>query len=139
MALKKAVPARTPASGPLRDAWRLSGGPLTVTAQGALYRSDDRLIIAVRVVESDGTPVTGLNPQHFRLWQLGHFFDALTVDTVVEVTGIGGLEGMYQVVHHQWGLAGNGTIPFYVHVSHGPRAHGSALTFAVKVHQGLDG
>ena len=116
----------------------LASGPLHVTAQGAILKDDDRLILAVRVLDQDGKPVTGLAKQHFKCWQLGHFFSALSNFFVVEIDNIPGLEGMYQLVRPNWSMVGNGTIPFYVRVAKGGLRTGGALTFIVKVREGLD-
>ena len=47
---------------------KLASGPLTVTAQGAILKDDDRLMIAVRVLDDQGVPVTGLKKANFKLW-----------------------------------------------------------------------
>ena len=116
----------------------LASGPLQVSAQGAILKDDDRLIIAVRVLDKDGAPVTGLKKSNFKLWQMGQFFDQAGNFFVVEMEGIAGLEGMYQLVHPQWSTVGNGTIPFFVRASKGTLRSGGALTFIVKVREGLD-
>jgi hypothetical protein len=116
----------------------LASGPLTVEAQGAILKDDDRLIVAVRVRDAAGEPVTGLKKQHFKLWQLGHFFSSLDGFFVVELEGIAGLEGLYHLVRTPWSLVGNGTIPFYVRVAKGALRTGGALTCIVKVREGLD-
>ena len=144
MARKKAgdgtaTPTRKPdltfekAPGP-----KLASGPLTVTAQGAILKDDDRLIIAVRVLDKDGAPVAGLKKSNFKLWQLGHLFGEAGSFFVVELEDIPGLEGMYHLVHQQWSVVGNGTIPFFVRVAKGALRSGGALTFIVKVREGLD-
>ena len=82
MARKKAgdgtaTPTRKPdltfekAPGP-----KLASGPLTVTAQGAILKDDDRLMIAVRVLDDQGVPVTGLKKANFKLWQMGHLSES---------------------------------------------------------------
>ena len=117
---------------------KLASGPLTVTAQGAILKDDDRLIIAVRVLDKDGVPVAGLKKSNFKLWQLGHLFGEAGSFFVVELEDIPGLEGMYHLVHQQWSVVGNGTIPFFVRVAKGALRSGGALTFIVKVREGLD-
>ncbi len=144
MALKKAgrtkptTPTRGPDVGTAPTPPTLAGGPLTVEAQGAILKDDDRLMVAVRVRDVDGKPVTGLEKQNFRLWQLGHFFGDLDDFFVVELEGLAGLEGLYHLVRKPWSLVGNGTIPLYVQVLKGPLRTGGALTFVVKVRDGLD-
>ena len=144
MARKKAgdgttMPTRKPdltfekAPGP-----KLASGPLTVTAQGAILKDDDRLIIVVRVLDDQGLPVTGLKKANFKLWQMGHLFGQSTSFFVVEIENLAGLEGMYHLVQPTWSLVGNGTIPFFVRVEKGKLRSGAALTFIVKVREGLD-
>jgi hypothetical protein len=116
----------------------LASGPLVVSAQGAILKDDDRLIIAVRVLDKDGAPVTGLKKSNFKLWQLGHLFDEASSFFVVELENLAGLEGMYHLVHPQWSVVGNGTIPFFVRVTKGALRSGGAMTFIVKVRDGLD-
>lgn len=116
----------------------IASGPLLVSAQGAILKDDDRLIVAVRVLDKDGAPVTGLKKSNFKLWQLGHLFDEASSFFVVELENIAGLEGMYHLVHQQWSVVGNGTIPFFVRVTKGALRSGGALTFIVKVRDGLD-
>lgn len=113
-------------------------GSLSVSAQGAILKGDERLIFAVRVVDGTGKPVTGLKDQHFKVWQLGHHFGELGDTFVVELDSIAGLEGMYHVVRSQWSLVGNGTIPFAIRVARNKASAGIALTFIVKVREGLD-
>ena len=43
----------------------IRSGPLLVSAQGAILKDDDRLMIAVRVLDEDGTPVVGLTQSNF--------------------------------------------------------------------------
>lgn len=140
MAVKKAggtTATRRPDIG-RAPAAKIASGPLSVEAQGALLKDDDRLMVAVRVRDADGKPVTGLKKQHFKLWQLGHLFGSLDGFFVVELEGLAGLEGLYHLVRKPWSLAGNGTIPLYVGVSKGAASSGGALTFVVKVRDGLD-
>lgn len=113
-------------------------GPLRVTAQGATLKDDGRLIIVVHVTDTDGVPVAGLKVANFKLWQMGHLFDSLDGFFVVEVEGVAGLEGTYQLVRKPWSLVGNGTIPFFVRVQKGALRSGTAMTFIVKVREGLD-
>ena len=117
---------------------KLASGPLTVTAQGAILKDDDRLIIVVRVLDDQGLPVTGLKKANFKLWQMAHLFDQSTSFFVVEIENIPGLEGMYHLVQKTWSVVGNGTIPFFVRVEKGKLRSGAALTFIVKVREGLD-
>ena len=117
---------------------KLATGPLTVTAQGAILKDDDRLIVVVRVQDADGAPVTGLKKANFQLWQMGHLFGQSTSFFVVEIENIPGLEGLYHLVQKTWSLVGNGTIPFFVRVEKGKLRSGAALTFIVKVREGLD-
>lgn len=116
----------------------IASGPLQVSAQGAILKDDDRLIIAVRVLDKDGAPVAGLKKSNFKLWQLGHLFDEASSFFVVELENLAGLEGMYHLVHQQWSVVGNGTIPFFVRVTKGALRSGGAMTFIVKVRDGLD-
>ena len=116
----------------------LASGPLLVTAQGSTLKDDDRLIIVVRVLDADGLPVTGLKKSNFQIWQMAHLFGNLTSFFVVEIDNIPGLEGMYHLVQKTWSLVGNGTIPFFVRVEKGKLRSGAALTFIVKVREGLD-
>ncbi len=113
-------------------------GPLSVSAQGAILKGDERLMFAVRVVDGAGKPVTGLKDKHFKVWQLGHLFGELDDIFVVELGEIDGLEGMYHLVRSQWSLVGNGTIPFAIRVARNSASTGTALTFIVKVREGLD-
>ena len=117
---------------------KLATGPFTVTAQGAILKDDDRLMIVVRVLDDQGVPVTGLNKATFKLWQMGHLFGQSTSFFVVEIENLPGLEGMYHLVQTTWSLVGNGTIPFFVRVEKGRLRSGAALTFIVKVREGLD-
>ena len=117
---------------------KLASGPFTVTAQGAILKDDDRLIVVVRVLDDQGVPVTGLKKANFKLWQMGHLFGESTSFFVVEIDNIPGLEGMYHLVQKTWSLVGNGTIPFFVRVEKGKLRSGGALTFIVKVREGLD-
>jgi len=117
---------------------KVATGALSVEAQGALLKDDDRLIIAVRVRDAEGAPVVGLKDSAFTLWQLGHVFDEIGGIFVVELDSISGLEGLYHVVRDKWSLVPNGTIPFYVRVARSPLSTGGALTFVVKVRDGLD-
>ena len=117
---------------------KLATGPLTVTAQGAILKDDDRLIIVVRVLDDEGLPVTGLKKANFKLWQMAHLFGQSTSFFVVEIENIPGLEGMYHLVQKTWSVVGNGTIPFFVRVEKGKLRSGAALTFIVKVRDGLD-
>ena len=117
---------------------RLASGPLQVEAQGATLKDDERLIIAVRVRDHEGKPVTGLTKSNFKIWQLGHFFSDVSGFFVVELEAIAGLEGLYHLVRKNWSLVPNGTIPFYVRVAKGSLRTGGALTFIVKVREGLD-
>lgn len=116
----------------------IASGPLLVAAQGAILKDDDRLIVVVRVQDADGAPVTGLKKANFQLWQMGHLFGQSTSFFVVEIENIPGLEGLYHLVQKTWSLVGNGTIPFFVRVEKGKLRSGSALTFIVKVREGLD-
>lgn len=116
----------------------LATGPLQVTAQGAILKDDDRLIIVVRVLDADGLPMTGLKKSNFKLWQMAHLFDQSTSFFVVEIENIPGLEGLYHLVQRNWSVVGNGTIPFFVRVEKGKLRSGAALTFIVKVREGLD-
>ena len=116
----------------------VASGPLQVSAQGAILKDDDRLMIVVRVQDKDGAPVAGLKKSNFKLWQMGHLFYESTNFFVVEIENIPGLEGLYHLVHQQWSLVGNGTIPFYVRVTKGVLRTGGTLTFIVKVREGLD-
>ena len=116
----------------------IASGPLLVSAQGAILKDDDRLIIVVRVLDDQGLPVTGLKKANFKLWQMGHLFGQSTSFFVVEIENLPGLEGMYHLVQTTWSLVGNGTIPFFVRVEKGKLRSGSALTFIVKVREGLD-
>lgn len=139
MALKKAgTGGRLPDIGKQEPPVAAMVGPLTVTAQGAILKGDARLMFAVRVLDGAGKPVTGLKDQHFKVWQLGHFFSEVSDTFVVELENIPGLEGMYHVVRSQWSLVSNGTIPFAVRVARNAASTGTALTFIVKVHEGLD-
>ena len=117
---------------------KLATGPLAVTAQGAILKDDDRLIIVVRVLDDQGVPVTGLKKANFKMWQMGHLFGQSTSFFVVEIENLPGLEGMYHLVQTTWSLVGNGTIPFFVRVEKGKLRSGAALTFIVKVREGLD-
>ena len=45
---------------------------------------------------------------------------------------------MYHLVQTTWSLVGNGTIPFFVRVEKGKLRSGAAMTFIVKVREGLD-
>ena len=117
---------------------KLATGPLTVTAQGAILKDDDRLMIVVRVLDDEGMPVTGLKKANFKLWQMGHLFGQSTSFFVVEIENLPGLEGMYHLVQTTWSLVGNGTIPFFVRVEKGKLRSGAAMTFIVKVREGLD-
>lgn len=116
---------------------QLARGALTVEAQGALLKGDERLIVAVRVRDAAGAPVTALKKRH-KAWQLGHMFGSLDDIFVVELEGLDGLEGLYHVVRKTWSMASNDTIAFYVRVSKGALAQGGALTFVVKAREGLD-
>ena len=116
----------------------LASGPLQVSAQGAILKDDDRLIIVVRVTDADGVPVTGLKKSNFQLWQMAHLFDQSTGFFVVEIENLPGLEGLYHLVQKTWSVVGNGTIPFFVRVEKGKLRSGAALTFIVKVRDGLD-
>ncbi len=141
MALKKAgrtTPTGRPDVGTAPTPPTVATGPFTVEAQGAILKDDDRLMVAVRVRDKDGKPVTGLEKQNFRLWQLGHLFGHLDDFFVVELEGLAGLEGLYHLVRKPWSLVGNGTIPLYVQVLKGALRTGGALTFIVKVRDGLD-
>jgi hypothetical protein len=82
--------------------------------------------------------VTGLKKANFKLWQMAHLFDQSTSFFVVEIENIPGLEGMYHLVQKTWSVVGNGTIPFFVRVEKGKLRSGAALTFIVKVRDGLD-
>ena len=113
-------------------------GPLSVSAQGAILKGDERLMFAVRVLDGAGKPVTGLKDEHFKVWQLGHFFSELGSVFAVELGEIDGLEGSYHLVRSQWSLVGNGTIPFAIRVARNSASTGTALTFVVKVREGLD-
>lgn len=113
-------------------------GPLSVEAQGAIFKGDDRVIVVVRVRDQDGAPVAGLDREHFKWWRLGHSISEFSAFWVVELENIPGLEGMYQLVQDQWSTVGNGTIPLYVHVATSKQRSGGALTFLVKVREGLD-
>ena len=44
----------------------LASGPLDVSAQGAILKDDDRLMLVVRVRDADGQPVTGLKKANFK-------------------------------------------------------------------------
>jgi hypothetical protein len=57
---------------------------------------------------------------------------------VVEIENIPGLEGISHLVQKTWSVVGNGTIPFFVRVEKGKLRSGGALTFIVKVREGLD-
>ncbi len=143
MARKKAGGATTPTKRPDVSAGKtprptLASGPLQVAAQGATLKDDDRLIIVVRVTDADGVPVTGLKKSNFQLWQMAHLFDQSTSFFVVEIENLPGLEGLYHLVQKTWSVVGNGTIPFFVRVEKGKLRHGCALTFIVKVREGLD-
>ena len=116
----------------------IASGPLLVSAQGAILKDDDRLMIVVRVLDDEGLPVTGLKKANFKLWQMGHLFGQSTSFFVVEIENLAGLEGMYHLVQPTWSLVGNGTIPFFVRVEKGKLRSGAALTFIVKVREGLD-
>ena len=108
---------------------------LNVKAQGTEITTDDRLIIAVEVRNDEGEPVVGLKKSSFKVWQLGHLFGALTIDIVVSLEEIAGLEGYYHVVKKHWPPAVNGTFAFVVKVSKG-RSSGQAMTWVVKVDGG---
>ena len=69
---------------------------------------------------------------------MGHLFGQSTSFFVVEIENLPGLEGLYHLVQTTWSLVGNGTIPFFVRVEKGKLRHGAALTFIVKVREGLD-
>lgn len=116
----------------------LATGPLQVSAQGAILKDDDRLIVVVRVLDAGGAPVTGLKKSNFALWQMGHLLGDLSDFFVVEIENLPGLEGLYHLVRKPWSLVGNGTIPFFVRVQKGALRTGSALTSIVKVRDGLD-
>ena len=117
---------------------KLASGPLEVSAQGAIFKDDDRLMLVVRVHDADGKPLTGLKKANFKWWQMGHFFGEVSGFSVVEIENIPGCEGLYHLVQSNWSTVGNGTIPFYVRVQKGALRHGGALTFIVKVREGLD-
>jgi|GEM_PF-869794 len=142
MATKKAAAPATPRKsrdvGPAGPGPKLATGPLLVTAQGATLKGDDRLMVVVRVTDADGVPMTGLKKANFKLWQMGHFFSELSGFFVVELGEIAGLEGTYHLVRKPWSLVGNGTIPFMVRVTKGVLRNGTAMTFIVKVREGLD-
>lgn len=129
---------RRPDIGTTTGTQKVATGVLQVTAQGAIYKGDDRLMLAVRVLDDAGKPITGLKEQHFQWWQLGHFFSEISDFFVVEIENIPGLEGMYHLVRQNWSMVGNGTIPFYVRVARSRLRNGGALTFIVKVREGLD-
>ena len=42
------------------------------------------------------------------------------------------------MVRAQWSPVGNGTIPFFIRVARNSNKTGAALTFIVKVREGLD-
>lgn len=141
MALKKAAgttPSRRGGVGTTPSPPTVATGPLTVEAQGAILKDDDRLMVAVRVRDVDGKPVLGLKKSNFKLWQLGPYFGDLDDFFVVELASIQGLEGLYHLVRSPWSLVGNGTIPLYVRASKGILRTGGALTCIVKVREGLD-
>ena len=69
-------------------------GSLSVSAQGAILKGDERLMFAVRVLDDAGKPVTGLKDHHFKVWQLGHFFSEIGDTFAVELGEIDGLEGI---------------------------------------------
>lgn len=127
-----ATPTRRP------DLTKIATGDLQVFAQGALLKDDDRLIVAVRVLDADGAPVVGLKKANFKLFQLGHLFGDMSNFFVVELGTIAGLEGMYHLVRKNWSLVPNGTIPFYVRAQKGAARSGGVMTFVVKVRDGLD-
>jgi len=127
-----ATPTRRP------DVTKIATGDLQVAAQGALLKDDDRLMFAVRVVDADGAPVVGLKKANFKVFQLGHMFGDMSNFFVVELGTVAGLEGMYHLVRKNWSLVPNGTIPFYVRVQKGVARSGGAMTFVVKVRDGLD-
>ena len=126
-----ATPTRRP------ELTRVATGDLQVSAQGALLKDDDRLILAVRVLDADGAAVVGLKKANFKLFQLGHLFGSIGSFSVIELGTIDGLEGMYHLVRHSWSLVPNGTIPFFVRVQKGLARSGGAMTFVVKVNDGL--
>lgn len=128
--------AATPTRRP--DYAKIATGDLQVSAQGALLKDDDRLMFAVSVRDAEGTPVTGLKKANFKIHQLGHLFGDVSNFFVVELGEVTGLEGMYHLVRKNWSLVPNGTIPFQVRVQKGAGRSGGAMTFVVKVRDGLD-
>ncbi len=82
--------------------------------------------------------VSGFAEARRRMRRLGHFFGQFTAFFTVEIENIPGLEGTYHLVAEQWSTVGNGTIPFYVRVAKGSLRTGGAMTFIVKVREGLD-
>lgn len=104
-------------------------------AQGTHITSDDRLIFAVEVTDSEGKPVLGLKKSNFKVWQFGHLFGELTVDIVVPLEEIDALKGYYHIVRKNWSPAVNGTFAFRVS-AHKFRNSGQVMTWVVKVDGG---
>lgn len=105
---------------------------LIVTAQGIHHSGSNDLIIAVDVRDEAGAAVTGLTKARFKVWQLGHLFSEMSIDTVVPLDSIATLEGLYHVVRKNWAPAVDGTFGFRVRVAKG-RVSGDCLTWVVKI------
>jgi len=105
---------------------------LIVTAQGIHHSGTDDLILAVDVRDEAGAPVTGLTKARFKVWQLGHLFSEMSIDTVVPLDSIATLEGMYHLVRKNWAPAVDGTFGFRIRVAKG-RVSGDTLTWVVKI------
>ena len=114
----------------------LAGGPLDVSAQGAIL-DDDRLMLVVRVRDADGQPVTGLKRPTSKWWQMGHFFGGCCpASSVVEIEISPVARGLYHLVQKTWSTVGNGTIPFRAGAEGAcAMAH---MTFIVQGARGLD-
>ena len=105
---------------------------LIVTAQGILHSGNSDLILAVSVRDEQGNAVTGLTKRNFKVWLLGHFFDDMTVTTVVPLDTIATLEDLYHLVFKNWAPAVDGTFGFRVRAGKG-RTSGDTLTWVVKI------
>jgi len=105
---------------------------LIVTAQGIHHSGTNDLILAVDVRDEAGAPVTGLTKTRFKVWQLGHLFSEMSIDTVVPLDSIATLEGMYHLVRKNWAPAVDGTFGFRIRVAKG-RVAGDTLTWVVKI------
>lgn len=112
---------------------RAAFGPAVVAAQAGWtdWDDDERVFVTVSVHQLDGSPISGLTTDKFKLFELGDQFGDCTIDLMLELgSSFPTLAGWYQLRSRLQGgwLNFVGTKPLCVQVIRMGHVSGSVMT-----------